>query len=742
MVDGIVMIKLNIFAFSGLFVTFITLPLVFINLRYGKNRVAKVWGLFNLAVAIWAMGAFFIGISRTPEQAIWSWRFGHIGVIFIAVFFYHVVYLYCHLKNKNFLIAIYVLGILYLLSDFTNLFISEVYFMFNSLYYTQSRGIIYPSFFMFWCSLIILGEIELYRYFKKFHPISVERYQGVIYFIANVSGFLGGATNFLPMFGINLYPYGNWGIPFYGVLVTYAIVRYGFMDINLILTRTGIFVMVYSFVLGLPLTVAFGYRHSLEMMFHDNWWMIPLIFSSILATTGPFIYLYFQKRAEDRLLQEQRRYQATLRQASLGMGRIKDLNRLVSLIVHIVTRTVRIDHCRIYLREASTKRYKLRAVRSQRPRFNPVEDLDYDSSIVEFLRKTHRPILYEEIRQSTQDYGDPHFARLEVEMKKISAVLVIPCLLDDDMLAIIILGNKMSRKLYSNDDLVVFSILASQAALAIENAQFYDDVRMTHEQLFKAEKMATIGTMADGLSHQINNRLHALGFIAGDALDTIRMKRDLPMSPELKEMLIDIEHALNRIEDNVAQGGEIVQGLLKYTRKGESGFSEIELDKLLNAVMEMAQFKIKPGDMIVLREYGTDLPKIYGNFTQLQEVFFNLIDNAYDAMMQRKAELPAPDYKATIKISARPVDQGGLEIVIEDNGMGIRDEDREKLFTPFFTTKLSSKKGTGLGLYVIQKLIAESHKGKVSYYSRYGEGTKVVLFLNTVGWQPTAKDGA
>ena len=66
--------------------------------------------------------------------------------------------------------------------------------------------------------------------------------------------------------------------------------------------------MVYSFVLGLPLAVAFGYRHSLEMIFHDNWWMIPLIFSTILATTGPFIYLYFQKRAEDRLLQEQRRY--------------------------------------------------------------------------------------------------------------------------------------------------------------------------------------------------------------------------------------------------------------------------------------------------------------------------------------------------------------------------------------------------------------------------------------------------
>jgi len=264
----------------------------------------------------------------------------------------------------------------------------------------------------------------------------------------------------------------------------------------------------------------------------------------------------------------------------------------------------------------------------------------------------------------------------------------------------------------------------------MENAMFYEEMKNTHAQLMKAEKMATIGTMADGLSHQINNRLHALGFIAGDALDTIKMKGEVFVSPEAKEVMVDLEHALHRIEDNVTQGGEIVRGLLKYTRKGEEGFAELDFDQLVNAAIEMTQFKIKPGEMQIVKEYGKDMPKINGNFTQLQEVFFNLIDNAYDAMMQRKNELKEKGYAPVIRISAGGDNKGNINIRFEDNGIGIKEEDKSRLFTPFFTTKLSSKKGTGLGLYVIQKLIEENHGGKVVYNSVYKQGTNVLISLH------------
>ena len=97
-------------------------------------------------------------------------------------------------------------------------------------------------------------------------------------------------------------------------------------------------------------------------------------------------------------------------------------------------------------------------------------------------------------------------------------------------------------------------------------------------------------------------------------------------------------------------------------------------------------------------------------------------------MMQRKKELKEEGYKPTIRISAE-IHGNNLKIFVEDNGIGIKNEDSEKLFTPFFTTKLSSKKGTGLGLYVIQKLIEENHSGKVKYNSQYKKGTTVHITL-------------
>ncbi len=318
-------------------------------------------------------------------------------------------------------------------------------------------------------------------------------------------------------------------------------------------------------------------------------------------------------------------------------------------------------------------------------------------------------------------------------MQELDAALVVPIYIADQLIALVGMGKKESGKLYSEDDLAVFSILSNQAALAIENAQFYEDMRTTHEQLFQAEKMATIGTMADGLSHQINNRFHAMGFIAGDALDTIKLNKNLEMSDKLKEMLADLERALTRVQDNVVQGGQVVQGLLKYTRKGEAGFSPVDVDAVITSAHEMAQFKIKVDQMSLVRDYDHNtLPKVQGNSTQLQEVFFNLIDNGYDAMMQRKNELKEPDYHPTLTIHAKR-EGDYLQMLFEDNGIGVKDEDVQKLFTPFFTTKLSSKKGTGLGLYVIRKIIEDHHKGTVEFISKYMSGTQMKIRLPIAG---------
>lgn len=716
----------NLFSIAGIVLATTCFFLTFILLLYGKSYLHKIWALFNFIVGIWGLGAFYIGQIQEYEKALMIWRAVHLAVIFIPVLNYHVVYILFNLRQKKILYLIYCQGVVFSYIALTSpLFIPKVKFVFNSFYYDVAGPFFYP-FFAVWSAIVGYSHYLLFSVFNKAEGRL--RSQILYFFIGTALGFSGGITNFLPALGINSYPFGNFTIPIYCLVVTYAILRYRLLDVTVAITRTSIFIAVYSIVLGLPFILAFGWKEILNNLIGENWWLVPLISSTVLATGGPYVYGYVQQRAEDRLLAEQRQYQATLRQASLGMGRIKDLKRLLQLIVHIVTRAVRIEHCEIYLLHEDSKKYVLKASKSNTivPQSNYL-DAKINPLIKELLTQKE-PIVYEEVKQRAQDYKDRQLNEIETVLKELDASLVVPSFIENRLIAIIIMGKKRSGKLYSQDDLVVFSILANQSALAIENAIFYEDMKKTHEQLFKAEKMATIGTMADGLSHQINNRLHAMGFISGDALDSINLKRKDMVSPEAKELLDEVAHALERIQDNVKRGGEIVEGLLKYTRKGAEGFEAVNLNKLIDAAVEMAQFKIKLKDMDIIRNIDASTPMVMGNFTQLQEVFFNVIDNGYDAMMQRRDDLKEPNYRARLEISA--IKKGkSLEIFFLDNGIGIKEENHGKIFTPFFTTKLSSRKGTGLGMYVIRQIVEENHQGKVSFKSEYKVGSEIKILL-------------
>jgi signal transduction histidine kinase len=352
-----------------------------------------------------------------------------------------------------------------------------------------------------------------------------------------------------------------------------------------------------------------------------------------------------------------------------------------------------------------------------------------ENPVIEWLIANHQPLVYEEIKRQLLDTQDnPRLRNIEFEMASLHASVIVPSFLENSFLGILVLGNKLSGQIYTLDDLNVFQVLASQAALAIENAQFYEEAKEMQEQIAQAEKMATIGTMADGLSHQINNRFYALSLIAGDTIDTLKITDTSNCTTEIKEMLKQINHALERIQVNVNQGGEVVRGILKYSRKGDEGLEALTLDQVIDGTLAMVQFKVRLSEIDIIREYPKDLAKIKGNLVQLEEVFFNFIDNAYDAIVERRTTLTEDGFRGKITFRAHTVDSM-LKIEIEDNGMGIKDDNFKKVFAPFFTTKVSSRRGTGLGLYVINKIITDTHKGTIAFESKFCQGTKFTIQL-------------
>ncbi len=715
---------MSLFLLANLLLSTTSLVLIVFLLIYGKTVIHRIWTVCNISIFAWGFGSVLIDRSESQPSLIIAWSIALVGGYFIAVLYYHTVYILTERKNNKFLVFAYLFTFLASLFTifFRHIVIPNFRLMFNSIYYpiaTFSYLVIYIG----WGLIASTASFELLRFIKLAKGIEIVKAKYIL--IAFSIGFIGGGSVILPSFGIYLYPIGNIGVALYCLIVTYAIVRYRLMNINVAIARGAIFGIVYALVLGVPFgLLILGKDKLISILGQESWIWVPMLTLLFFATSGPFIYMFLQRKALNRILAEEKHAHNLLLKASQGMTQVRNLKKLLGLIVHFVSKILKTTNAQIFLFDENLKSYSLRASRFLKSA--DILNLDSKVALIGYLESNKEPLVEGEIKAliSTNE----KFKKIENQMSGLKASVIIPCLIEEKLLGFLALGDKKSTRMYTQDDLDVLTTLANQAALAIQNAQFFEEVKETQEQLYQAEKMATIGTMADGLSHQINNRFNALSLIAGDTLDTIKLVDKNNVSPETKDTFDQIQKALKKIEDNVKTGGEIVRGLLKYSRPGEEGLEPTSLDDVVNASLDMAQYKVKLSEIDIIKNYDLDLPKIKMNSTQIQEVFFNLIDNAFFAIKLRKEELKEEGFKGEINISADQLN-GKLKIEVSDNGMGVKKEDFEKLFTPFFTTKASSKKGTGLGLFVIQKIITDTHKGKIAVASNYKEGTTFTIEL-------------
>ncbi len=251
--------------------------------------------------------------------------------------------------------------------------------------------------------------------------------------------------------------------------------------------------------------------------------------------------------------------------------------------------------------------------------------------------------------------------------------------------------------------------------------------------LLRLEKLASIGIMAGGLTHQINNRLHVIGLLADDLQDLLSTRSELCIQPGMKAFFEQLSAGLSRLALHVAHGKDTVHGLMRYVREEGPSPELCSVSEVLSAAIELAGYKHAAGKIRIVREWPCgETIRINGFFTQLQEVFFNIIDNAFAALLQKEKSRLSTGYIPQLRVRGELLGDN-LELSFCDNGAGISPEHQSALFTPFFTTKQDDGKGTGLGLCVIRKIIEENHNGSVEIQSVFGEGTKVVLLLPATG---------
>ncbi len=235
---------MNAFAISGLLITITCFSLTtFIFFRAPRSLINRLMGWFNVFVGFWGLGTMLVGLARTPDEALWAWRLAHIGGFPLGMTFYHLSSVMSGISRKpSPRIAYLFAGISMLLMMGPAM--SEVHLMFGSVYYSTAN-VLYAVVLLIWVYIVIVGHVNLFQGYKKAKGLEQKQLQFVFY--AMFIGFVGGCSTWLPMFYVPLYPYGNFSIPIYALIVTYAIVRHKLLDVNFIIRKS----LVYSVLIAL-----------------------------------------------------------------------------------------------------------------------------------------------------------------------------------------------------------------------------------------------------------------------------------------------------------------------------------------------------------------------------------------------------------------------------------------------------------------------------------------------------------
>jgi len=704
----------------------------FVYTKNPRSNVHRTFGLFCLSMVLWLLGFCAMYVSRDPTKALRWARVGFMGIALIPAFEYHFILTFLRLRQPKTLALLYGIGIAGLFLAWTPLVYKDIWRGFWGYY--PSAGLLYPIFPISFSSAFMAGIWFLYRALKvEKNPL---RRQQIGYLLIAFATGIPGVIDYIVKYKIHIYPFGYIDAFLFLSITGYAIARHRLMDVNLAITRTTVFMVVYALGLGLPLFMALSFESQLARSMGPHWWVWLWVVCALLATAAHYANIYFQRFAENRFLAEQRRYQATLRRASEGMTKIRQLPRLLKLTVGILSRAVGLTHVSIYLFDEETKRYGQRVSKGKDGHPTGV-GLELGDPLIRHLTLHKSAVVMEELHMQRQQADDPGLHDVEMVMHRLGAALVIPSFVHDHLLGFVIMGAKRSGKMYTDDDLKVLMTLANQAALAIENARFYETEKERQAEMFHTAQLASLGTMAGSMSHQINNRFYVESVVAG-AQRTLWQEVDLTGVPEhVRELAQKTIVAFQKIETDAIRGGDIAKTLLNFSKPGK--MDRTTFPEIIKLAMDLAQYRVKFEEIDFESVVSNPSPPLEGNKNQLTEVFYNLMSNAYDAIKSKEQKvkegqltvLAGQGFKGKLAVSATSAAKNGaswLQVVVHDNGIGVKQEDLTRLFIPFFTTKATAEKGTGLGLYVIKKII-ENHGGKVEVNSAYGEGTTFTIHL-------------
>jgi C4-dicarboxylate-specific signal transduction histidine kinase len=327
------------------------------------------------------------------------------------------------------------------------------------------------------------------------------------------------------------------------------------------------------------------------------------------------------------------------------------------------------------------------------------------------VMRTQETVTLEDASSQNLFSADPYLVQ-----HRSRSILCLPLINQGNLIGVLYLENNLAPRVFAPARITVLKLLASQAAMSLENTRLYRDLakreaqlRDTQAELAHMARVLTMGELTASIAHEVNQPLGAMVTSAAAGARWLATK-----PPQMDKA----RRALERIANDGKRAAEVIRRIRALMKRQAPRKDWLEINEAILEVIAIAQHQLRRNDILLETQLAEGLPLVRGDRVQLQQVLLNLIVNAIEAMSGVKER---PRELMIVSASDGP---DTVSVEVRDSGTGLDPEHAPHLFEPFYTTKAE---GLGIGLSISRSII-EAHGGRLSAAANAPHGT-VFLFL-------------
>ncbi|BAY99340.1 two-component hybrid sensor and regulator [Tolypothrix tenuis PCC 7101] len=460
---------------------------------------------------------------------------------------------------------------------------------------------------------------------------------------------------------------------------------------------------------------------------------------------------------------------AAILKASQAISGTIQLDKLLHQLTQIILQHSGGDRCALILPNTQGE-WLVRAIATPETTEICAEPLEGNPNLplklIQYVKNTQEMVMIEELKTNLPVIDEYLIQRQP------KSLLCLPILNQGHVIGILYLKNRSTSNVFTSDRILILNFLCTQAAISLENARLYQDsqiyaqqleqksqalenalqeLQQTQLQMIQQEKMSALGNLVAGVAHEMNN---PLGFIAAslkqakptlaDITEHLKLYQQALPNPEVEILdhaeeidldysLEDLPKMLNAMVMASDRLKNISTSLRTFSRADKDYKVPFNINEGIDSTILILKHRLKANEqrpeIVVVTNYD-NLQPILCFPGQLNQVFMNILANAIDAVDESSIgksfeELKLNPHKILVRTA---IENHTLKISIADNGPGISEDVKEKIFDHLFTTKAVGK-GTGLGLAIARQIVEETHGGKIAVNSVLGQGTEFIISL-------------